>query len=207
MAGPEPWQIVPTSSPPSAGEIQVPIRLDVSETLVWAGRPSRASYARPSLFVILLGLVVTGLAVGWIVLTYLGLGSLMEHVRGLAILFSFLPCCGVPFLLIGLWILFSPVRQWRAGRRTCYLLTTKRVILCEPGWGQSVAVSSYSPPALGQMKCVEWPNGTGDLVFEEHPGIETTINGQRTVHPVRRGFLGIEHVRSVEQLVRRTLRL
>lgn len=204
MAGQEPWQIVPAAASAPAGALEIPIRLGSDETLVWAGRPRRTL---PSLFVVLLGLGITSLSLGWIVVSYLGLGQLMEDARGIAILLSFLPCCGIPFLFVGLIILFSPVRQWRAARRTCYLLTTRRAIVCEPGWGQSMNVYSYTPDALGRIQCHATPDGTGDLVFEEYGGFQASVNQHQAAQPLRRGFLGIDRVREVEQLVRQTLGL
>ena len=204
MAGQEPWQMVPATASAPAGALEIPIRLGSDETLVWAGRPGRA---RPSLFVILLGLGITSLAVGWIVVGIFGLDRLREQVGSLAWALGFLPCCGIPFLFVGLAILFSPVRQWRTARRTCYLLTTRRAIVCEPGWGRSMNVYSYTPDALGRIQCHAAPDGTGDLVFEEHGGFQASINQHQTAHPLRRGFLGIDRVREVEQLVRQTLGL
>src|SRR5262245_19187354 len=148
MAGQEPWQIVPAGAPAPAGALEIPVRLSSDETLVWAGRPRRT---RPSLLVITLGLLITSLSLGWIVVGIFGLDLLREQVGSLAWALGFLPCCGIPFLFIGLAILFSPVRQWRAARRTCYLLTSRRAVVCEPGWGQTMNVYSYTPDALGRI--------------------------------------------------------
>lgn len=205
MAEPDSGSLVPASPLPSGNLLDLPIRLDAGETLVWSGQPRSAQRVRLSLFGFLLGLTVTGLAVGWITVTWMGLDWFLENVRFLGILFSFLPCCGVPFLLMGIWILLSPLRQWRAARRTCYLLTTKRAVICEPGWGKLMLVKNYQRHMLRNLRTVEYPDGSGDLIFEEFLSVETETNGIQTSQPVRRGFLDVERVRELEALVRRTL--
>ena len=205
MAGNDNWQMVPAPGP-SGGVIDIPVRLSADEALVWTGRPRLRRFARPSLVVLLLGLGITGLGVGWIPVSLRGLRKLWEDIGLWASLVGCLPFCGVPFLLVGVGILCLPFLRWRAGGRTYYLLTSRRAVVCEPGWNRSMTVYSYPPDALHQMKCVEYPDGTGDLVFEEHPGMEAEINGRRTTGaPLPRGFLGIDRVRAVEQLVRQTL--
>src|SRR5262249_40502939 len=133
MAGHDNWQMVPAPGP-SGGVIDLPVRLGADETLVWTGRPRLRRFARPSLVVLLLRLGFAGCGVGWVTGALLGLREVWEKIGVFASLAGCLPFCGIPFLLVGLGILYLPLLRWRAGGRTYYLLTSHRAVVCEPGW-------------------------------------------------------------------------
>jgi hypothetical protein len=109
---------------------------------------------------------------------------------------------GIPFTLIGLVVLSVPYWVWREVRQACYVLTDRRAIC----WGKmrgvrGVAVRSYRREHLAKMHRVERRDGSGDLVFESTTTCDST-GRERTRHC---GFMGIERVREVEELLRRTL--
>ena len=54
------------------------------------------------------------------------------------------------------------------------------------------------------MARIERSDGSGDLVFEEVLTFSSTSEGTQS-HTTRRGFLSIDKVREIEDLVRQTL--
>ena len=63
---------------------------------------------------------------------------------------------------------------------------------------------NYTAAGLGHVSRTERADGSGDLVFEEITTYASNSNGGGW-QTTRRGFMGIDRVRDVEELVRRTL--
>jgi hypothetical protein len=51
----------------------------------------------------------------------------------------------------------------------------------------------------------EYSDGSGDLIFEEFLSVSRDSDGDMRSQRTERGFLGMENVREVEELVRKTL--
>jgi hypothetical protein len=67
-------------------------------------------------------------------------------------------------------------------------------------------VRSYTGAGLRRMHRADRTNGTGDLVFEEiYSPSSYSSNGGTTGSRHQIGFLGIDRVREVEELLRLTL--
>jgi hypothetical protein len=122
--------------------------------------------------------------------------------RGERELFDYLPWLFVP---VGIGIMTAPLWLLRRARRTCYALTDKRAIICEPGWFGHWKTSSYMAHDLGRLKRRERPDGSGNLIFEEIRTISSDSHGRARTHTHWRGFLNVANVREVEKLVRSTL--
>ena len=108
-------------------------------------------------------------------------------------------------MLIGLGMLSSPYWLRRKAKGTCYALTDRRAIIWEAGSFLSVQVLSYRPAELTKIRRIEYGDGTGDLVFEENIMIGPRNNGYPTTTRQRHGFMSIDHVRQVEELLRKAL--
>ncbi len=108
------------------------------------------------------------------------------------------------FMMVGLALLSSPFWLWRKAKHTFYALTDRRAILWEAGWFGSVAVRNYRPDDLSRLFRIEYPGG-GDLVFEEQYTFQTKNERGEIATPKAHGFIGIENVREVEDLLRSTL--
>lgn len=111
---------------------------------------------------------------------------------------------------IGLCMAAEPLRRKRRIRMSVYAITNQRVIVL-----QKTAVSfglmtlSARREDLGHMHSVERSDGSGDLILQQAGGMIGTMFDGRAgdLTPVTVGFWGIERVREVEALLRRTLRL
>ena len=116
-----------------------------------------------------------------------------------------LPLFAVPFLLVGLWMLTSPYWMYQRAVKTCYCLTNERAILWTVGWFGSLEVRSYQAEQLGKMTRRDYADGSGNLVFEEFLSVSRDSDGYSRSQRTERGFIAVENVREVEDLLRHTL--
>jgi hypothetical protein len=181
--------------------------LSDGERLFWVGQPRPDRMAYGAIPIVLFGIPWTAFALFWIASSYKMSGGL-NHVKPGPLpvgLFNFFPLFGVPFVLIGLGMLGSPYWLWRQARRTCYALTDRHAMLWKAGMFGSVTVRSYGPEALDKVSRTAYPDGSGDLVFEEVVTTGTDSDGRRTTSTTRHGFMAIQRVREVEELLRKAL--
>jgi hypothetical protein len=180
--------------------------LTVGERPLWVGQPLPRRFMRSSIPLVLFGIPWTAFALFWVA-TASGMlfGGERPNQAGVGWFFSCFPLFGVPFVLIGFAMLGSPVWAYRRARRTCYAVTDQRAVVWSAGWLGSVEVRSFRPADLGSMTRREYADGSGDLIFEEF--VTTSRDGDGGVHSHRleRGFIGIDNVREVEEVVRRAL--
>jgi hypothetical protein len=191
-----------TGGLPEELEAQVRSELRDRERLLWVGQPRPGRLARQGMPVMLFGIPFTAFALFWIAAAS---GLLAAGGNGGAAPDAFqicFPLFGVPFVLIGLGMLSAPYWLGRSAKRTCYAVTDRRAILWRVGWSGAVEVRSYGPNELTRIRRIEYPDGVGDLVFEEL--ITVGRDGDRT-GTTRHGFLAIDGVREVEELIRRAL--
>ncbi len=128
---------------------------------------------------------------------------------------------GIPFLLVGVGLFFSPVwtrgRQRKAARNTVYLITDRRALILNggymgegllgliagvtiPGVGKGAfMVASYPPEKLCNIQRLQRADGTGDISFGE-VFMVTEANQEKTV--TRDGFFSIPDAREVETTLR-----
>ena len=66
-------------------------------------------------------------------------------------------------------------------------------------------VRSYGPDQLTRIRRVEYPDGCGDLVFEELVTVGRDGDGHTTTNTRRYGFMAIQRVHEVEELLRKVL--
>ena len=75
----------------------------------------------------------------------------------------FFPLFGVPFILIGLAMLSSPLWSVRRASRTAYLITNKRAVVIDGGGRRTVR--SITPDRFGDIVRREGRSGRGDILF------------------------------------------
>jgi hypothetical protein len=193
-----------TGLPPElADRVRAELRPD--ERLVWAGQPRPDLMARGAWFLVPFGGCFALFALIWIGISA-GIGfGFQGFGQGAGAFGGLFGLCGLPFLLIGIFFLFSPVWLRKQARRTVYALTDRRAVVWAAGWFGTQTVYSYGPGSLQRMLRTERADGAGDLVFEEFVTYGTDSHGARTATTNRRGFLAVDRVRELEDLVRRTL--
>jgi hypothetical protein len=162
------------------------------EAVQWVGRPIPGLLARQAWPIVLFAIPWTAFAIFWIAGAS---GWVLPDIReGQS---GFFPLFGLPFVLIGLVMLSSPLRlRWKAGR-IAYVLTERRAIIVERGlW--STKVRSFAPAALGDLERKQRPDGAGDIIFTRENYWDSK-SGNRSV-PV--GFLAVANVKEVEDRIR-----
>jgi hypothetical protein len=166
--------------------------LAAGEKLVWVGQPRLDLAMRPAYCLAPFGLVFAAFAVGCMV---------VAAASGV----PFFAVCGLPFVAVGGVLALSPIWMRRRAQLIVYALTNRRAIVLEPGLLGAGVARSYSAAGLGKMFRRERADGSGDLVFEEYTTRTTTSEGAVSTSTQWRGFLAVNDVRAVEDLVRRTL--
>jgi hypothetical protein len=197
-------------------EIPAPLRaalekeLTRDEQLLWVGRPSRNPEVHPKnkmLPVIGGGLIALALVIV--------VGTLAAGGKGF-VPFAF---AGV-MTLIGLAFMLPLVTNPAKVCRYCYAVTSRRALLAELTLGmRGGVVTSYLPHQLVGMERKDHPSvpGAGDLVLDYQfvlPGnsfnsrtgtlLQQNTTGGVSTSPQRvaRGFLYLDQVREVEELIR-----
>ncbi len=179
-------------------DARVRSELQSDEQLLWVGQPLPGRFARAGCVMALFGVPFTAFALFW-----MGMASMGGFAGGG--LFACFPLFGLPFVVVGLGLLTSPYWLRQKAKRTCYALTGRRAIVWNAGWFGSLEVRSYEPSQLTRIRRVEYPDGCGDLVFEEFTTFGTDSDGHTTSNIRRYGFMAIERVHEVEELLRRVL--
>ena len=160
------------------------------ERLIWADRPAPGRMALAGLPVTLFGAVFGGFALFWIA----GAASMTPADSGV---FAFFPLFGVPFLLVGLGIMLTPVWIWLGAKKTIYAISSDRLVIIKGN-----RVQSFEPDEIDELERRETSDGRGDVIFSRDLVRSRSRRGSRT--RVRKiGFFGIPEVRRVEDEIRR----
>lgn len=201
---------------------RVTAELEPGERIFWLDQPRpRGGFSwlmlAPSLFAI----PWTGFTLFWIAgaigIFDKGLGALgqLDIQRLLFGMF------GIPFLLVGLGLFFSPLwtrsRLKKAARNTVYLISDRRALVLNAGYiGDglvgliagaamvgaamgSFVVTSYPPEKLRNIQRVQRDDGSGDIVFGE---AVIVTEGSQEKSLTRDAFFSIQDAREVEKMLR-----
>ena len=177
---------------------RIDAELQPGEKVLWFTQPSPRLAGRGRWVAIPFGLVFAGFAVFWISTSYFIIRGASGGSGGSGIgAFNFFPLFGVPFFVIGILTMLSPLWAARRAGRTAYVITSRRAIVHELSAFGRLKVQSFGPDRLVSMTRTERADGSGDLVFEQFT--ESVGTGSRTV---KRGFMHLENVRPAEQALR-----
>lgn len=159
--------------------------LGPDENLVWVGQPLPAFFTGASIFPFLFAIPWTAFAVSW-----MGGAIGMGAPLGFALF-------GVPFVLIGLAMLCSPIYLRRCMKNTVYAITDKRALIFV-GTFFSTNIKSFYPDDLDELQRKEKANGTGSVFFGE-PNMAQQAPGTAFLTG---GFFNISQAKEVERLLR-----
>jgi len=106
------------------------------------------------------------------------------------------PLLGLPFLIVGCFILLAPLWTYRMARRSLYVITNRRAISFEYGWGMTIR--SYPPDKLKNVFRRERKHGRGDVVI----AFEAWKDSDGDRHREDLGFKDIRDPQYVESLLK-----
>lgn len=164
--------------------------LQEGETLWWTGQPIGKRAAWRALPGVLFAIPWTGFAVYWVI------GASGFQWPGFPNGFNYFSLFGMLFVLIGLYVLGSPIWAMRKAKRTAYALTDRRVIIVESG--RSTRVRSYRRHQITELSRKQRVDGSGDVILAHKT--RTDSEGDKFTTDV--GFLDIPDVKAVEVMVR-----
>lgn len=160
--------------------------LDHHERLLWVGRPNVDRVAMENQELLLCGLILTALG--------------LTGVPGMGVTTSTLLLFG-PFVLVGLFLIWTPALRMSQSSRTLYAVTRERLIILKSESGRRV--QSLAPGDIGEIECVEESGGCGDLIIAwrtYRDGLHAAP--ERTVR-----LTGISAVRDVHALLHSNFRI
>jgi hypothetical protein len=174
---------------PSHLQEKVDRELERGERIEWIDMPVLRYFTPVATSAFLFGIPWTAFAVFWIC------GAAGFKIPDFTNGFDLFPFFGVPFVLIGIGMLSSPLWARRKSFRTVYVITDRRAITFDGGW--TTTIRSYPPEKLQDIYRKESRDGSGDVVIacREWHGSE----GDRHVQEL--GFLRIRDPKEVEQML------
>lgn len=161
------------------------------EKITWVDRPLLKRFSFRALPIFVFGVFWTAFSLSWIAAAS-GF-KVPDFTEG----FDLFPLFGIPFVLIGVWMLCSPWLMLYRAKRTAYVLTTSRAIIFEGGL--STTIRSFAPARLNDLQRKQRADGSGDLIFEKKFSHNSDGNKQTTTV----GFLCIANVKEVEGMIRK----
>jgi hypothetical protein len=159
------------------------------EMLTWVGQPRPGRFMRKGFLLWFFFVPWTAFGVYWMGGAS---GFRMPEFKGG---WDFFPLFGLPFILIGIGGLVSPFWLLRKARSIIYALTNERAITIEGS--RSITVISYRPADIIRIERIEHRDGSGDLILIS----ETYKDSEGDQQIRKRGFMAIDDVRKVAQLV------
>jgi hypothetical protein len=173
-------------------QAQINAELEPGEKVVWEGRPNPNRMMLKAMPIMLFGIPFLSFSIFWMAMA----GGIVVAKGPRLGPQTFFVLFGLPFVLVGLGMVTSPLLfRWKA-TRTAYVVTDRRAIMFEGG--VRTTIRSFTPDQLGQITRNQRADGSGDIIFRE----EVRIGRNGTRHITRIGFLEIPEVRDVERLIR-----
>jgi hypothetical protein len=169
----------------------VDAELAKGDRIAWIGQPIPSLLASTAIPNVLIGIPFTAFALFWIA------GASGFRWPGFARPSALLVLWGIPFVLVGLWMLTSPYWMYRKALRTVYAITDRRALIIEAGFWGRVQVRSFEPWSLAILARTQRADGSGNLVFQRE-----YRHQRRHAHYVDIGFLAVPNVKEVEDRIR-----
>ena len=161
------------------------------EKLIWMGLPTPQYFTLKAKDSFSSGILMTAFMIFWMTAGGVGVSHTSLGIYG-GILFAL---CGLPFLLIGLYMLSTPLWTYKKLKKTVYAITNNRALIIELGW--SVKTSAYTPQDLTKISREEKSGGTGNILFASIAHFD--VDGD--YYPEHIYFYGIKESELVEGLL------
>jgi len=164
------------------------------ETILWAGQPSEWEASKN-------GWPLFGFAIPWTLFAifwmFAAAGFGMPNFADGTGFFSLF---GIPFVLVGLFMLASPFFAARSARNTVYVITDERALIFTGK--NTVSVKTYTPDEFDSLDRTIKVDGTGSVLFKDPPKQarnKNSVDFKLGTH----GFFGIPDAQYVYDTLRR----
>lgn len=185
---------IPKPLPPAL-EQSLRRELVTGERLLWSAQPI-GKRLKSGFGIWLFAIPWTAFALFWESLALLPWAASTHTPDAFAYSFGIvMPLFGLPFILIGFWMLWKPVREMRLAGSTVFGLTDRRLIRVEEGRKRSV--STVLLDQIGPMDRQEAKDGVGNLRIQTHSSVDS--EGDRRTE--RFEILGVPDVARLERLI------
>ncbi len=165
--------------------------LETGEKVEWIDMPVPRFFTPFSTSAFLFAIPWTAFAIFWVC------GASGFKIPDFSQGFDLFPLFGVPFILVGLGMLSSPLWAYRKAFKTVYVITNQRAITFDGGW--STTIRSYPPDKLQDIYRKEKKNGFGDVIIVRKAWRDS--DGDRRTEEL--GFLGIRNPKDIEQMLKK----
>jgi len=177
--------------------------LDPGEKLLWSGQPKQGVRLQASdAIMIPFSLMWGGFAIFWEA-GVLGIFEMphQSHPEGSASIVAWIfPLWGIPFVVIGLYMIFGRFFYDAAVRKkTWYGLTDRRLIVVKSFFNRGV--TSFDHDSLTNLNLVERGDGSGDILFGSPDPGQFSRQSRRYVVP---GFYLLPDARQIYNQIRQT---
>ena len=169
--------------------------LTAGERILWSAQP-RATHMKRGFGIWLFAIPWTVFSLGWEAASILPWFASSKTPEAIQWTFGIVfPLFGLPFVAIGFWMLWQPIRAMRLAGQTIYALTERRLIRVVTGPKSEFASVMLSQ--IGPMQRREARDGVGDLAIQTHSRVDS--DGDR----VTEKFLvtGVPDVARLERLI------
>ena len=163
--------------------------LEPMETIRWMEQPKPIYFTPRAKGAFIFAIPWTAFALFWTAAA--GVGTSNDGEVGLMAYF------GIPFIVIGLLLLSSPLWAHRRALKTVYVITDRRAITFDGG--RRTTIRSYTPDKLRNVYRNENPDGTGDVILNKKEWLDSEDH-----HQVEElGFLRIRNPKEVERILKK----
>lgn len=162
--------------------------LDPGERVLWSAQPLRGTFVRTSIPFALFGVIW----VGMVAPGFLHVWSSPESPNAVEFGARFLM---IPFLLVGVVMLSAPLWALKQAKNTVYVLTDRRALSFSKTL-RNIAIKSFLPHQLRNLKRIQRNDGSGDIIIEQE-----TVYYKGRPRPRTVGFKGVPHVKQVEDML------
>jgi hypothetical protein len=178
----------PYDIPPKL-QARVNLELKPLETIRWIDQPVPRYFTPKAKVAFLFSIPWTAFALVWTIAA--AVPSVEDGGFGVMALF------GIPFILVGLGLLSSPLWAYRRALKTIYVITNQRAITFDGG--RSTTITSYPPEKLQDVYRNENTDGTGDVVILKRDWQDSKDRHQTE----ELGFLHIRDPKKAEQILKK----
>lgn len=183
--------------PPLPQSLEADLRRELTsgERVLWRGQPL-AKRLKGGFGIWLFAVPWTLFALFWESMALLPWSASSKTPDGITWTFGIImPIFGLPFVAIGLWMLWKPIKAMRQAGQTLYALTDRRVVRLVGG--RTRELHSVLLDQIGPMNRRELPDGTGHLRIETHSTTDSDGDRQTQTFDV----FGVPGVAQLERLI------